>query len=381
MPVAGGGAVPGAGYSTPKVAPTPAPARVPVRRRGAVVVDTPAAEAERAATDAAAADTQRVQDAATTTADRTGTQAQTPVVDTAAQDEARRRQIESLDLLKNAATGATPSVAEAQMNAAMNRAAQQQMGVAAQGRGGDAMAMQREAMLGIGQQGLEAGASGAAARAEEMTGARTALASAVTDTRGQDITLATDVARIEADISTINAQIASALAGGDRDAATALLQTREQLSTQLEISKKELELKKYGLDLQAEIDRAGLRQEWEIAKKTNNTNRLNGIIQGIATLGGAAIQKSDERIKTDVSKVGDDELSQFANKVAESIFSYERKDTGAHEAGTMAQDVAAAGRLGQEVTGEAAPGVKGVDYGRLATLMAAAALRASKDRT
>lgn len=313
------------------------------------------------------------------------TQAPTPAVapaDQTAMDETRRQQQEALAGLQQAASGAAPSVAEQQLHAAMNRAASQQMGAAAQARGGDQIALQREAMLGIGQQGLEAGTQAGAARAAEMTGARQALGTAVGQARGQDQAFATDMASLRAQVAAGNVSAAVALAGQA--------------------------VQRYGMDLQSELTKRGLDQQWQLALQQKDANKLNAIIQGIvvggaaiaggvfggpggaalgAQLGGSVapaissgIQTSDERIKSNVSAVPDDELGHFANKVAESIFSYNKAGAPNREAGTMAQDVASAGPLGQEVTGEVSPGTMGVDYGRLATLMAAAALRSKKDR-
>jgi hypothetical protein len=299
-------------------------------------------------------------------------------VDTTAQDATAQQQKEAIDMLLRAAKGQTPSVAEGQLSAAMNRAAQQQLGVAAQTRGADSLAMNREAMLGIGQQGLEAGAHAATARAAEMTGAREALAGATGQARGQDIDLAIKSAGIQSQISTVDAQLKAAIEGGNRDAAVTLQGIKAQLETQLAVTNADRQLRLRGLNLESELARLGLKQQWDLAMANNDAQAMNGLIQGI--VGGAGLAFSDERVKSDVSPIGNDQLQAFASKVADSIFTYQNHATGTHEAGTMAQAVAGAGPLGREVTGQAAPGVMGVDYGRLATLMAAAALRSGKEQ-
>lgn len=295
--------------------------------------------------------------------------------------ETQRLQNESIKMLQAAAAGSAPSVAEAQLAQAMNRAASQQMGVAAGARGADALAMQREAMLGIGQQGLEAGAAAAAGRAAEMTGAREALAGAVGQARGQDIDLYTKMEGLKAQRSNLELELQAAAQEGNAERVTKLEALKRQLETETLIAGAEINMKSRGLDLQRELTIRGLDQQWAMAKEGNDVTTMNAIIQGLTTGAGIAVGVSDERLKTNVGAVDDKTLGTFANRVAEAIFSYDRKDTGAHETGTMAQTVANAGPLGKDVTGQVAPGVMGVDYGRLATLMAAAALRSQKERT
>lgn len=295
--------------------------------------------------------------------------------------ETQRLQNESIKMLQGAAAGSAPSVSEAQLVAAMNRAAATQMGIAAGARGADALAMQREAAITAGQQGLEAGAAAAAGRAAEMTGAREALAGAVGQARGQDIDLYTKLAGLKAQRDNLELELTAAANEGNQNRVAELQKLKLQLQTAETIANGELMLKARGLDLQAELGRRGLTQQWAIAMENNDTSTLNAIIQGITTGAGIAFKASDERLKTNVSAVPNDKLGDFANRIAEAIYTYDRKDTGKSEVGTMAQTVAGAGPLGQEVTGEVMPGVMGVDYGRLATLMAAAALRSQKERS
>lgn len=148
-----------------------------------------------------------------------------------------------------------------------------------------------------------------------------------------------------------------------------------QFQQQMDIAEREL----------AEAIRSNRKQE-EIAQKQANRQfwgqMIASLVGGATTVGAAAVTKSDKRAKEDIEPAGDADLDALANAVAKSVatFKYKRGEGPAGEhAGVMAQDLERT-RLGSAVVSETDDGSKGVDYGALATLLAAAVIKSRKHR-
>jgi hypothetical protein len=155
-----------------------------------------------------------------------------------------------------------------------------------------------------------------------------------------------------------------------------------QRQEQLAIAKQQLAIAEREL---AEAIRSNRKQE-EIAEKQANRQFWGQLIASIAgggaTVGAAAITKSDERAKEDIEPAAAADLDALADAVAKSVatFKYKRGEGPPGErAGVMAQDLERT-RLGEAVVSETDDGSKAVDYGALATLLAAAVIKSRKHR-
>ena len=104
---------------------------------------------------------------------------------------ARGEQLAAIEAMKNA-----PSAAAAMYGAALQKIGGQQLGIANQARGADRAGARREAMLGMGSQGMLAADAAAAESAREEQAKRAAVIQGLAGLRGQD----TDVATRQADI-------------------------------------------------------------------------------------------------------------------------------------------------------------------------------------
>ena len=101
-------------------------------------------------------------------------------------------------LTQAAAAASSPSSAAAQMRAAGTQIEQQQAGMAAQARGADRAGARRAAMLGTGQQGMQAASTTAALAAQEQAQKQQAYTSALAGVRAGDVTAANTLASIGA---------------------------------------------------------------------------------------------------------------------------------------------------------------------------------------
>lgn len=115
---------------------------------------------------------------------------QAATIDTGAQAQTRGTQLGALELMRQAATGQAPSVAELLLGRGTQQVQRQQLALA-QGAGGlGGAAALRAAQERGALAGQEAAGQAAILRAQEMAGAREQLAGAATGARAQDITLA-----------------------------------------------------------------------------------------------------------------------------------------------------------------------------------------------
>jgi hypothetical protein len=130
------------------------------------------------------------------------------------------------------AIGEAPSAAAAQMDASLAKIAREQLGMAAQARGAERAGSRREAMLAIGQQGLEAASMTAAEAAREEQQKRAGMSSALSGIRSTDVDVASTSARLAQEANNLDAQIRAETARGNTAAANALRQRQAELNLQ-----------------------------------------------------------------------------------------------------------------------------------------------------
>jgi hypothetical protein len=123
---------------------------------------------------------------------------------------------EQLDAARAIATA--PSVADAKMRAGMAATAEEQLGIVAGARGSERAGLRAEAARQMAAKGVQASALGAAASAQEEVAKRAAFAQALLGARGQDASLATDQAQLDAQMNSLDAQIKARTAEGNTKA-------------------------------------------------------------------------------------------------------------------------------------------------------------------
>lgn len=128
-------------------------------------------------------------------------------------EQARAEQLRALGLMRGAAEGTAPSVAQMQQALAFDQINRDTASVAAQARGQDAAAARRQQMLGMGQAGGQAALQSALLRAQEMAQARGQFGEAANQLRAGDQQLSTDQANLLRQTRTDNANRDVAAAG------------------------------------------------------------------------------------------------------------------------------------------------------------------------
>lgn len=152
----------------------------------------------------------------------------------------RDQQIADVGLVRNLAMGNGPSAAGDEFSLALDAIANEQMGAAAQARGADKVALQNQAIAAIGRQGMLAAKERAATKAREMQMGIAQLPGAMSQIRGQDVTVATQMADLDQQAKLLEAQLQTAVASGNRDAVNQINQARAQLDAQRAIRQAEL---------------------------------------------------------------------------------------------------------------------------------------------
>lgn len=128
-------------------------------------------------------------------------------IDTGAQAQTRGFQTGALDLMRQAATGGAPSVAELLLGRGTQQVQRQQLAVAQGARGLAGAAALRAAQERGAMAGQEAAGQAAILRAQEMATGREQLAGAATGARAQDIGLAAQQAEFQQQAALQNAAI------------------------------------------------------------------------------------------------------------------------------------------------------------------------------
>jgi hypothetical protein len=127
------------------------------------------------------------------------------------------------------AIAAGPSAAMSQFKAGQGQVISDQLAIAAQARGAERAGARREAIIAAGQQGATANLQAAALAAQEEQARRVASAAALSGVRAQDVTSATSDASIRASQANLQAQLDSAIAQGNTEAANAIRTKQAEL--------------------------------------------------------------------------------------------------------------------------------------------------------
>lgn len=122
-----------------------------------------------------------------------------------------------------------PSAAASQFKAAQSQIVADQLAMAGQARGSERAGLRRAAILSAGQQGSTAAVAAAAEAAKEEQAKRAAASSALAGVRSQDVTTATAQAGLDAQRSTLQAQLDAAIAQGNTQAVNAIRTQQAQL--------------------------------------------------------------------------------------------------------------------------------------------------------
>lgn len=168
--------------------------------RGAGPIDAPqlGPAAQATAAQASAAPVQRTGPTTAATifgaGPATAGQMRAAEIQTGPQDQARGVQNEAIQATRDVLSGKTPSLAELQMREQLNRNVGAIQSRAAGARGLGAGAVRRQAAREMARAEADANQQGALVRANEVATARGQLGGLATDTRGQDLSLATNQA-------------------------------------------------------------------------------------------------------------------------------------------------------------------------------------------
>ena len=212
--------------------------------------------------------------------------------------EVRKQQSEQIAILQAAARGEGPSAAQDQLQLATDQNMRSSLAMAASSRGNPALAMQsadrQRAIIGQ-QQGAQAGAL----RAQEMQSAQAQLAQAIQSQRQQDIGL-------ESSVEVARERIASA---------------EKIAGMQVDMNKAE-----------PKHDPLGIGMDWGELASVGVTAAMVYMSMG-----------SDERLKTDIDTVTDEDVDEFFDSVIPKSFKYRNPEEPGQSAGLkvglMAQDV------------------------------------------
>jgi len=228
----------------------------------------------------------------------------------AAADELRSRQLEQAQRIANG-----PSSAAAQMRAAQSGIARQQLGIAARARGADRGSARRDAMLAMGNQGIQAAETTSALAAQEDVARQQAAAGAMGNVRAGDV--ATGQALTQLGATNMQGDLAAQTETGRQRLTAAQANQQANLGAQTNTAQLGLEAWKattgaenaaLGTALQsvgAQNQAQGVASGYGQSQNQQETNRRSGLIGGIATLGSAlATSLSDDRAKTDIDVVG-----------------------------------------------------------------------------
>lgn len=231
--------------------------------------------------------------------------AETPTgatIDRSGSDQIRAAQVGNLTDLQREASGQGigRQITDAGVDRQLARISQEQIGAAGMARGAGRNAALREAMLAQGRQGLEAALAKEEMGLQRQLGAQTALTGALQGTRGQDIDLGAEQARLTQQADIVRAQLQTAVSQGNQ-------QEINRLNSQLR-----------DLEQQAKATNAGA------------VNR-RGEVQGQLTQ-DAAVGNADRALRGDTVNVGaqNDAQRLYADAMNTSTLDYGRRsDTAA----------------------------------------------------
>ena len=323
---------------------------------------------------------------------------QTPVqagavsLDPTRADQTRGQQQGNLADLQRAAQGQGPAadLARARLAQALRRSGAQAAGIALGATGAARKGALRTSMLAASEGALNAGEQVAAIEAQDRQQAQAQLTGALQGVRGQDLTQAGQLADVDA--QNANRDLTAATTRNDQ----ALRAQGQDEDQRVANERLKLDASKAATDAaqglltenarqeQIAFARQQLQQAKDQADRQFWGNIITSLLSGATAVGAAAVGKpttSDERAKENISPVKQGDLNALAKAVRGSLatWNYKRAEDGpaGERAGPMAQDLEKT-RLGKTVVSEREDGTKQVDYGQLATLLAAATVKARK---
>jgi len=365
-----------------------------------------------------------------------GTRVSSTVLNTGQADQARAQQQQNIADLQatSQGQGAGQQAAAARLKLALMRSSEAASGRAAQARGSERRGLRREANIENSRAALE-GALGLEAQAQqERMGAQGQLGQQLQATRTTDVDVAAKKADLDQQRKTLQSQLDAARAANDQNAINSIntrmaeldQRTRElnaQAANTAQARKEEQAFAGQKTDIDRGLEVSRLTEEQRVGNErlkldaskaaqdaaqgllTENARQeqlafareqlriaasqadrqfwgqlISSLLSGGAAVGAAAVT-SDLRMKENIEPVRQGDLNQLARAVRDSLATWTYKQgrgepEGEH-AGPMAQDLEKT-RLGRTLVRERADGVKQVDMTRLATLLAAATVRARK---
>jgi hypothetical protein len=353
-------------------------------------------------------------------------------------DQARAQQQQNIKDLQATAqgAGAGQQAANARLQLALQRSSQLASGMAAQARGSERRGLRREAGIQAGERNLEGALGLEAQAAQERMAAQGQLGQQLQATRTTDVDIAAKKADLDAQKKTLQAQLDAARAANDQNAVNTLNQkmaeldqrTREvnaQATNAAQARQEDQAFQGQKLDIDRGLEVSKLTEEQRVANErlkldaskaaqdaaqgllTENARQeqlafarqqlqqakdqadrqfwgqlITSLLSGVATVGAsAATATSDVRMKENIEPVRSSDLSALAKAVRSSLATWTYKqgrgEPEGEKAGPMAQDLEKT-RLGRTVLSEREDGVKQVNYAQLATLLAAATVKARK---
>lgn len=311
---------------------------------------------------------------------------QRKLADDANQKAFRERQMAQTQRLEDRATGAAPSIAEAQLKAATNRSLAQQLAASQAQRGGSSAARERQLMKSQGQARREVAESSSVARLQEQQAAEQALAQQLQQQRATDINLAQSDRASEQALQDLLVKQNLGIQGINQQGFSSAAQQRGNivknigsgLAAAFSDEDKKKNIKKDGESKLAKFAKgfAGVKEDKE--KDDSNNNALTRFAKGFSgdkkavSKGfkkiGAAL--SDEDKKKQVKK-NDEKFNSksFLDALQSYTYEYKNSEKSNPLAGegkrlsVMAQDLEKAGPVGRSMVINTPEG-KVVDYGR-----------------
>lgn len=298
----------------------------------------------------------------------------------------RERQMSQTQRLEDRATGAAPSIAEAQLKAATNRSLAQQLAASQAQRGGSSAARERMLMKNQGAARREVAESSAVARLQEQQAADQALAQQLAQQRAMDINLAEADRASQQALQQLRVTQDTGIQNLNQAAIDASKNRRNQflqnagsgLAAAFSDEEKKKNIKKDGESKLAKFAKgfAGVKEDKDNDDKDDNaltrfakgfSGDKSAVKSGIKKLGAAL---SDEDKKKQVKK-NDEKFNSKSFLDALQSYTYEYKDKEKNNplAGegkrlsVMAQDLEKAGPVGRSMVLDTPQG-KVVDYGR-----------------
>lgn len=284
--------------------------------------------------------------------------------------------------LEDRATGATPSLAEAQLKSATNRSLAQQLAASQAQRGGSSAARERGLMKQQGAARREVAESSAVASIQEQQAAEQQLAQQLQTQRATDINLAeadrASAQRLQELLVNENLGIQGMNLSGFQSSAQARGNLVSNIGSGLAAIAKSDKNAKKNIKKDGESSSKGSKKESSSTMKfakgfSEQSNKNSQFSDGVgkAALSKAIAATSDEDMKKDVKKDNKEEFSSKSFLDALQSYTYEYKDSEKHrpEAGegkrlsVMAQDLEKAGPVGRSMVMNTPQG-KVVNYGR-----------------